>query len=75
MRGPRALRWAVPVVVLLVGFTAGCAGDHGAPATPSSSVAPSAEPSDVAEVQKAVSAAESALAQADRDAAQDAGDR
>ncbi|WP_055494832.1 hypothetical protein [Streptomyces sp. TP-A0356] len=67
MRGPRALRVAVPAVALLVGLTAGCARDHGTAATPSSS----ATGSGVADVQKKVSAAESAVAAADRDAAQD----
>jgi hypothetical protein len=75
MRALRALRWAAPAVVLLVGLTAGCARNGGAAATPSSSVAPSARPSGFADVQKALSAAESALAQADRDAAQDDSDR
>ncbi|MEU7963596.1 hypothetical protein AB0D09_09040 [Streptomyces sp. NPDC049097] len=74
MRARRALCRAVPAVVLLVGLTAGCAGNHGAAATPSSSAVPSARPSGLAEAQKAVSAAESALARADRDAAQDDSD-
>lgn len=69
MRGPRA---AVPVVALLVGLTAGCAGAHDtAAATPSSSATPSAAPSGFAQVRQQVAAAESALAAADRDAAQD----
>lgn len=68
-RGPMA---AVPVVVLLVGLTAGCARDHGAAAaTPASSATPSVAPSGFADVQKKVAAAQSALTQADRDAAQD----
>jgi hypothetical protein len=58
---------AVPVVALLVGLTAGCARDHGTTATPSSGAARSG----LADMQKKVAAAQSALAQADRDAAQD----
>ncbi|MGW5610234.1 hypothetical protein ACWEWI_29930 [Streptomyces sp. NPDC003753] len=65
------LRAAAPVVALLVGLTAGCAPDHGTAATPVSSGGPSATPSGLADMQKKVAAAESALAQADRDAAQD----
>ncbi|MFE0326692.1 hypothetical protein ACFW08_07775 [Streptomyces sp. NPDC058960] len=69
------LRAAAPVVALLVGLTAGCARDHGTAATPVSSGGPSATPSvapsGLADMQKKVAAAESALAQADRDAAQD----
>ncbi|MER6357537.1 hypothetical protein ABT186_38515 [Streptomyces sp. NPDC001634] len=74
MRGPRVLRVAVPVVALLVGLTTGCARDHGAAATPSSSSVTSgssASPSGLTDMQKKVSAAESALSAADRDAAQE----
>ncbi|MFF3911263.1 hypothetical protein ACFYZJ_36190 [Streptomyces sp. NPDC001848] len=71
----RGLRAAVPGVVLLVGLTAGCAREHGTAATPASSGAPSATPatapSGLADMQQQVAAAESALAAADRDAAQD----
>ncbi|POX52651.1 hypothetical protein [Streptomyces sp. Ru72] len=75
----RALRAAAPVVALLVGLTAGCARDHGTAATPvksggpsaAPSAASSAAPSGLADMQKKVAAAESALTQADRDAAQD----
>ncbi|MCW7945415.1 hypothetical protein AAW14_26265 [Streptomyces hygroscopicus] len=82
MRGPRVLRLAAPAVALLVGLTAGCARDHGTAAAPSSSApsssatgssatGSSATGSGLADMQKKVSAAESAAAAADRDAAQD----
>ncbi|MFF4209647.1 hypothetical protein ACFYZE_09910 [Streptomyces sp. NPDC001796] len=71
----RALRAAVPAVVLLAGLTAGCARDHGTAATPASAGGPSATPSAAlsgfADMQKKVDAAESAASAADRDAAQD----
>lgn len=73
------LRAAAAAVVLLTGLTAGCARDHGTAATPSSSSAPSSASSTsgstagsgLADMQKKVDAAQSALAAADRDAAQD----
>jgi hypothetical protein len=62
------LKVAAAALVFLAGFTAGCARDGGtaekAPATPSG----------YSEMQKKVAAAESALTQADKDAAQDGTD-
>lgn len=70
MRRLRGLRAALLAVALLVGLAAGCVRDHpGASATTS----PSPTPSGLADLQKAVAAAESALAAADRDAARDDG--
>ncbi|MEU6216934.1 hypothetical protein ABZ845_05340 [Streptomyces sp. NPDC047022] len=77
MSRQRMLRAAVPAVVLLMGLTAGCSGDHSAAGTPSSSTGPSATGSGsgsgagVADMEKKVDAAESAAAAADSDAAQD----
>jgi len=61
-------RATAAAVLLAVGLLAGCAREHGSAATTPSS---SATPSGYLEIQKKVSAAESALAQADKDAAQD----
>ncbi|MET8248578.1 hypothetical protein ABZV31_31790 [Streptomyces sp. NPDC005202] len=66
MRGLRAMAVAV---ALVAGLAAGCARDDGSAGTAPSS---SATPSGLTQMQKKVAAAESALAQADRDAAQDA---
>jgi len=65
MRGARAV--AAAAVILCVGATAGCARDAGGTAEK----APSASPSGLTDMEKKVAAAESALAQADKDAAQD----
>ncbi|WP_405869327.1 hypothetical protein [Streptomyces sp. NBC_00005] len=62
------LKVAAVAIALLAGLTAGCAREHGSAATPPSS---SAIPSGFPEMQKKVSDAESALARADKDAAQD----
>ena len=63
-------RATASAVLLAVGLLAGCAREHGpANAPPSSSAAPSG----LTEMRKKVAAAESALSQADRDAAQDTG--
>lgn len=56
---------AAAAVVLLVGLTAGCAHDGGTPQKAA------ATPSGYSEMQQKVAAAESAVAQADKDAAQD----
>jgi|UPI00056D5FE7 hypothetical protein len=60
------LKVAAAAIALLAGLTAGCAG-HGGTAEK----APVATPSGYSEMQKKVAAAESALAQADKDTAQD----
>ncbi|MFR0358271.1 hypothetical protein [Streptomyces sediminimaris] len=64
-------RVTAAAVLLAAGLLAGCAREHGAaaptPAPPSSSAMPSGYP----EMQRKVAAAESALARADQDAAQD----
>ncbi|MEV0903251.1 hypothetical protein [Streptomyces hokutonensis] len=60
-------RTAAAGIALLVALTAGCAG-HGGTADGS----PSATPSGYGEMQQKVAAAESALTQADKDAARDA---
>lgn len=61
-------RATAAAALLAVGLLAGCAREHGrATTTPSSS----ASPSGYSQMEKKVAAAESALAQADKDAAQD----
>ncbi|MEU6146063.1 hypothetical protein ABZ848_37690 [Streptomyces sp. NPDC047081] len=61
-------RATAAAALLAVGLLAGCAREHGSTAgTPTSSATPSGYP----EMQKKLAAAESALAQADKDAAQD----
>ncbi|MEV6945728.1 hypothetical protein AB0N07_27790 [Streptomyces sp. NPDC051172] len=55
-------------VLLVVGLLAGCARGHGSAATTPSS---SATPSGYSEMQKKVTAAESAVARADQDASAD----
>jgi hypothetical protein len=73
MRVQRMLRAAIPAVVLVMGLTAGCARDHGTAATPASSSTSSASGSGLADMEKKVDAAQSALSAADRDAVQDDG--
>ncbi|MEV0206632.1 MULTISPECIES: hypothetical protein [unclassified Streptomyces] len=69
-------RAAAATTLLAVTLLAGCAGEHGSTATtPSSSVTPATSPSGYADMEKKVAAAESALAQADKDAARDDTDR
>ncbi|MFJ9541959.1 hypothetical protein ACIRPX_32525 [Streptomyces sp. NPDC101225] len=64
-------RAAAAAALLAVGLLAGCAREHAPAATaPSSSASPSGYP----EMEQKVAAAESALAQADKDAAQDDSD-
>lgn len=73
MRGARALIVPAAAAALVMGLTAGCGRDGGAaekaPAAPSGY--PEITPSGYPEMQKKVAAAESALAQADRDASRD----
>ncbi|MBY8342635.1 hypothetical protein LXH13_27190 [Streptomyces spinosirectus] len=69
-------RTATATTLLAIALLAGCAGNHGSTATPpSSSTSPSTSPSGYADMEKKVAAAESALAQADKDAAKDDTDR
>ncbi|MGW1562102.1 hypothetical protein ACWCQ1_37085 [Streptomyces sp. NPDC002144] len=71
MQGPRRRRElmrpkvAAAAVALLIALTAGCAHDAGTPRKAA------VTPSGYAQMQQKVSAAESALARADKDAAQD----
>ncbi|MEU6575310.1 hypothetical protein [Streptomyces sp. NPDC046805] len=71
---------AAALVLGAAGFTAGCAEDRGPAAAPSvtspaatPSAASPATPSGYAEMEKKVAAAESAVGQADKDAAEDTG--
>ncbi|MGI5458029.1 hypothetical protein ACQEWB_33615 [Streptomyces sp. CA-249302] len=59
-------RATAAAALLAVGLLAGCAREHGSTATTTTTT-----PSGYAEMQKKMAAAESALAQADKDAAQD----
>ncbi|MBO4253411.1 hypothetical protein [Streptomyces griseorubiginosus] len=74
MQGPQRRRelmrlgLAAAAVALLAGLTTACAHDDGSTGTPQKAAA---TPSGYAEMQQKVSAAESALARADKDAAQD----
>ncbi|MEU6097883.1 hypothetical protein [Streptomyces sp. NPDC047079] len=71
----RRMPWvAVPAVVLFVGLATGCARDHGAATPPATPSASAGAPQDVQrDMERKVAAAQSALAAADRDAAQDDG--
>ncbi|MEV0740843.1 hypothetical protein AB0I51_34040 [Streptomyces sp. NPDC050549] len=64
------LKTAAVATALLAGLTAGCAG-RGDTADTSPAGTPSATPSGYTQMEQKVAAAESALTQADKDAAQD----
>ncbi|MEW1776131.1 hypothetical protein [Streptomyces sp. NPDC086777] len=65
----RGLRLAAVALAALAGLAAGCA--HGAGTPGKAAATPSGAPSGYVEMQQKADAAESALAQADKDAAQD----